>query len=189
MIPKTYIKWMALSCLIFNASNVAEGYKVVVSLKFTWIYSRSSVTLCNVTSIKRVNRHIGNTSLINTTYVHLWGVSFPMIPWTVYLIKCHINGVTHHSEDRIFYNNLILLVNWRASCNRMNYYWYVIGAVINVIFPDVSDETTSHTTRTVKMTECDNSQMVKEALAIIWAIKMFHKMIFEQQFTSLDIIN
>lgn len=95
--------------------------RFVEALNFTWISSRPSVACRNSTSMKRADRHIDKTNLTNTIYIYIWEVISSIILQSMYLLKYQPYWVTHHSEDFILCNNLILSVDWHASCDRLSF--------------------------------------------------------------------
>ena len=57
--------------------------------------------------------------------------------------------------------------------------------MISYIFPDKWEKAIMHAARSLTPAECNYSQIEKEALALIFALKKFHKMIFGHHFTLL----
>ena len=60
-----------------------------------------------------------------------------------------------------------------------------VGAVISHIFADKSEKVIMHAARLLTPAECNYSQVEKEALALIFAVRKFHKMLFGCCFTLL----
>ena len=62
---------------------------------------------------------------------------------------------------------------------------YGVRAVILRIFPDESKKAIEHSSKSLTSTERKYSQIEKEALAIIFTEKKFHKMLYGRNFTLI----
>ena len=60
-----------------------------------------------------------------------------------------------------------------------------VGAVALHVFPDGSEKAVMHASRTLTSAETRYSQIEKEALALVFAVRRFHKLIYGRRFTLL----
>ncbi|KAA3674867.1 uncharacterized protein DEA37_0005729 [Paragonimus westermani] len=62
---------------------------------------------------------------------------------------------------------------------------YGVGAVISHIFPDGSEKAIAHASLTLSPAEKNHGQIEKESLAVIFAVKKFHKLLCSRHFSLL----
>ncbi|CAH8452171.1 unnamed protein product [Schistosoma rodhaini] len=62
---------------------------------------------------------------------------------------------------------------------------YGVGAVISHQFPDATEKAVMHASRTLTPAERKYSQIEKEALALVFAVRRFHKFLYGRRFTLL----